>query len=96
MTGGFLAGAELEFADGLNCLIGGRGAGKTTVLEFLRFGLGLMPAPKMNAQHAEPSMEIIKSTRHSKITGDFAEGLVLYWLSKYGFECARIDHTRVD
>jgi hypothetical protein len=30
VTGGFLAGAEMEFADGLNCLIGGRGAGKTT------------------------------------------------------------------
>jgi len=50
VTGGFLAGAELEFADGLNCLIGGRGAGKTTALEFLRFGLGLMPDPKINAQ----------------------------------------------
>lgn len=37
-----------------------------------------------------------KSTRHSKITGDFAEGLVLYWLSKYGYECARVDHTGID
>lgn len=37
-----------------------------------------------------------KSTRHAKITGDFAEGLVLYWLSKYGYECARIDHTGID
>jgi hypothetical protein len=46
VTGGFLAGAEMEFADGLNCLIGGRGAGKTTALEFLRFGLGLMPDSK--------------------------------------------------
>jgi hypothetical protein len=41
-------------------------------------------------------MDIVKSTRHSKITGDFAEGLVLYWLSKYGFECARVDHTGID
>lgn len=41
-------------------------------------------------------MDIVKSTRHSKITGDFAEALVLYWLSKYGFECARIDHTGID
>src|SRR5688572_19691385 len=41
-------------------------------------------------------MDIVKSTRHAKITGDFAEGLVLYWLSKYGFECARIDHTGID
>jgi hypothetical protein len=37
-----------------------------------------------------------KSTRHSKITGDFAEALVLYWLSKDGYECARIDHTGID
>jgi Holliday junction resolvase-like predicted endonuclease len=41
-------------------------------------------------------MEPTKSSRHSKITGDFAEHLVLYWLSKYGFECARIDHTGID
>ncbi len=41
-------------------------------------------------------MNLEKSTRHSKITGDFAEALVLYWLSKYGFECARVDHTGID
>ncbi len=41
-------------------------------------------------------MEVLKSSRHSKITGDFAEALVLYWLSKYGFECARVDHTGID
>lgn len=41
-------------------------------------------------------MKIQKSTRHSKITGDFAENLILYWLSKYGFECANVDHTGID
>ena len=41
-------------------------------------------------------MKISKSTRHAKITGDFSEALVLYWLSKYGFECTRIDHTGID
>src|SRR5258706_6386613 len=51
VTGGFLAGAHLEFADGLNCLIGGRGAGKTTALEFLRFGLGLMPEPPSSPRY---------------------------------------------
>lgn len=50
VTGGFLAGTELEFVDGLNCLIGGRGAGKTTALELLRFALGLMPDPKVHTQ----------------------------------------------
>jgi hypothetical protein len=37
-----------------------------------------------------------KSSRHKKITGDFAEVLVLYWLSKHGYECARVDHTGID
>jgi Holliday junction resolvase-like predicted endonuclease len=42
------------------------------------------------------TVEPSKSSRHSKITGDFAESLVLYWLSKYGFECAKVDHTGID
>jgi hypothetical protein len=37
-----------------------------------------------------------KSSRHSKITGDFAERLFLYWLPKYGYECAHIDHVGID
>ncbi len=37
-----------------------------------------------------------KSSRHAKITGDFGESLVLYWLSRSGFECARVDHTGID
>ena len=37
-----------------------------------------------------------KSSNHSKITGDFTEHLVLYWLSKSGYECARVDHTGID
>jgi Holliday junction resolvase-like predicted endonuclease len=41
-------------------------------------------------------MDVAKSTRHAKITGDFGEGLALYWLSKHGFECARIDHAGID
>ncbi|HUC61187.1 MAG TPA: hypothetical protein VMF53_04460 [Alphaproteobacteria bacterium] len=40
--------------------------------------------------------EINKSSRHSKITGDFTEALILYWLSKHGFECAQIDHMGMD
>jgi hypothetical protein len=36
-----------------------------------------------------------KSSRHSKITGNFGEALILYWLSKRGFECADVDHTGI-
>ncbi|MCA8995004.1 MAG: hypothetical protein KDA88_23710 [Planctomycetaceae bacterium] len=37
-----------------------------------------------------------KSSRHSKITGNFGEALILYWLSKRGFECAHVDHIGID
>jgi DNA repair ATPase RecN len=43
VDGGFLDGTRLEFADGLNCIIGGRGTGKTTVIEFVRYILGMLP-----------------------------------------------------
>ena len=42
------------------------------------------------------TVDILKTLRQSKITRDFAEALVLYWLSRYGFECARVDHTCID
>jgi hypothetical protein len=61
VTGGFLGGLHLEFADGLNCFIGGRGAGKTTALEFLRFGLGLMPDPKSNPQRHRTLDTLVKA-----------------------------------
>lgn len=45
LTGGFLQGVRLDFDDSLNCIIGGRGTGKTTVLEALRYVLDQMPDP---------------------------------------------------
>lgn len=41
-------------------------------------------------------MRIKKSSRHSKITGNFCENVILYWLSKYGYECANVDHVGID
>jgi len=39
ISGGFLAGANLAFSPDLNCLLGGTGAGKSLVLEALRYAL---------------------------------------------------------
>ena len=41
-------------------------------------------------------MEIIKSSRHQKIIGDFGEALLCNWLSRSGFEVTIIDHTGID
>lgn len=41
-------------------------------------------------------LDIIKSSRHQKIIGDFGENLVCNWLSRSGFEVALVDHTGID
>lgn len=41
-------------------------------------------------------MEIVKSSRHSKIIGDFGENLICNWLSRSGFEVSIVDHTGID
>ena len=41
-------------------------------------------------------MEIIKSSRHQKIIGNFGESLICNWLSRSGFEVILIDHTGID
>jgi DNA repair ATPase RecN len=41
--GGFVDGLTIHFSENLNVLIGGRGAGKSTVVESLRYVLGLEP-----------------------------------------------------
>ena len=43
VVGGFLDGVRFEFGPGLNCIIGARGTGKTTALEFIRYALDAMP-----------------------------------------------------
>lgn|GEM_PF-3841271 len=43
IVGGFMDGSKIEFAPGLNCIIGARGTGKTTAPEFIRFAVDAMP-----------------------------------------------------
>jgi len=60
VVGGFLDGMSIEFADGLNCLIGHRGTGKTTVLEFVRYALDEFP--RDDGGHARKRVEaLVKS-----------------------------------
>lgn len=51
--GGFLDGVALEFSPNLNCLIGGRGSGKSTALLAIRAALGAEISPAEDADAAE-------------------------------------------
>lgn len=45
-VGGYLDGVDISFSDHLNAVIGGRGTGKSTLLECIRFALALEPFGK--------------------------------------------------
>ncbi len=57
VTGGYLDGVQIDFSEHLNSVIGGRGTGKSTLLECIRYALGMRPIGK-NAQKQHD--EIIK------------------------------------
>ena len=67
IEGGFLDGGVLNFVDGLNCIIGSRGTGKTTVLEFIRFALGLMPDMSSSPRRAKTLAEQVQSNLGSGV-----------------------------
>ncbi|SEC83845.1 AAA domain-containing protein [Pseudomonas anguilliseptica] len=57
VSGGYLDGVRVDFSDHLNTVIGGRGTGKSTLLECLRFALNCPPKGK---QALKLHLEIIK------------------------------------
>ena len=44
ITHGFLGGLDTPLSEHLNCVIGARGTGKTSLIEFIRYALDLMPS----------------------------------------------------
>ena len=57
ISGGYLDGVEIAFSRHLNTVIGGRGTGKSTLLECLRYVLDIPPKGK---QAHKLHLEIIK------------------------------------
>ncbi|MBF0400375.1 MAG: AAA family ATPase [Magnetococcales bacterium] len=77
ITGGFMEGARMEFSQGLNCIIGGRGTGKTTILEFIRYVLGLMPDSGRGG----------KSRAHAVVQNNLGNGRVrLHFRTRHGMQ----------
>lgn len=69
VVGGFIADAWLALNEGLNALIGGKGAGKTAILECLRFVLNT-PVP------AERADDVQKHRQHILGSSGYVECLV--------------------
>lgn len=59
---GFFDGLDLDFTDGLNVLVGGRGVGKTSVIELIRFGLGVGNLSSTANESSSHAVSILQST----------------------------------
>lgn len=72
-AGGFLDGLKIELSEGLSCIIGARGTGKTTVLELVRYALDALPSTSdaerqriealVKANLGDGSVELLIETR---------------------------------
>lgn len=62
VEGGFLDGLDLRFEDGLNVLIGGRGTGKSSVIELIRYCLDVRgSSDDEDAKHArEQALSVLQ------------------------------------
>lgn len=83
VEGGFLSGLRINFSDDLTCLIGGRGAGKSAVLETIRYGLDVRP-------YVDQS-ERLALVRHALGSG----GVVRLVVERSGPQPQRYEVTRV-
>ncbi|MFQ5788173.1 MAG: hypothetical protein ACE5H1_09360, partial [Thermodesulfobacteriota bacterium] len=60
--GGFLDGINLHFNDNLNCVIGGKGTGKSTIIETLRYVFDVKPkSEKCEEQYKDILKEVFRS-----------------------------------
>jgi ABC-type cobalamin/Fe3+-siderophores transport system ATPase subunit len=98
VVGGMLDGLCLDLADGLNCIIGGFGTGKTTVLELVRYALEQQPHDAHTRNCAKSLIEGNLDGGRVILTVETAGGLT-YTISRTIIEPARIvyqDHAHCD
>lgn len=61
VEGGYLNGLEVHFNDNLNCIIGGKGTGKSTILEALRYAFGKKATESIRKQSDEILQNVFKN-----------------------------------
>ncbi|MFP4344988.1 MAG: TrlF family AAA-like ATPase [Anaerolineales bacterium] len=89
VNGGFLSGLEVALNPYLNCLIGGRGTGKSAMLELVRCTLDLDPKTEENERQARSLLEhVFPKGALARI--DFTVGDVRYRVERVSGEEPRV------
>jgi len=82
--GGFLDGTKVHFNESLNVLVGGRGTGKSTIIESLRYVLGLEPRGEESTKaHEGVVKKVLKSgTKISLLVRSYFPSERLYTIER--------------
>jgi ABC-type lipoprotein export system ATPase subunit len=89
VEGGFLHGLDLELNPNLNCIIGGRGTGKSTFLELIRHAFDVPPKTEANRQQAH---SLVQNTfpAGARITVFFSTDGAEYRLERQAGQAPRV------
>lgn len=87
--GAFLTDQKIRFSPNLNCLIGGRGTGKSTVMEYMRFGVRQEDDP-LSKDQVDRIRKTLKQDSTITIEWKGAEGLEDRFEYRHGFGKAGI------
>ena len=68
---GFLDGLDLELVPGLNVIIGARGTGKTSLIELIRFCLGVAPFTETAQMRASSTAKSVLGSGQLVVTHEF-------------------------
>jgi len=97
ITGGYLDNTDIDFSDHLNSVIGGRGTGKSTLLECIRYAFSLRPTGKnAQKQHDEIIKENLgkeKGRVEVKIRSSKMNGKTFIIARRYGENAIVIDSS---
>lgn len=94
IVGGFLDGLSFTFSGKLNCIIGARGTGKTTVLEFIRYGLNAMPPDLKSQKRIASLVESNLNGGRIEIMVETAEGITYVISRNSGEQPMLLDENR--
>jgi len=86
ILGGFMDGLQIHLDDRLNCIIGGRGTGKSTTLELIRYGLDAMPDDPKERKRVESLVEQNLAGGRVQIEVETKDGLVYAVTRSWGEE----------
>ncbi|MBO8138544.1 MAG: AAA family ATPase [Desulfotomaculum sp.] len=90
--GGFLDGQEIEFSRQLNCLIGGRGTGKSAVVELLRFALDCWPENSDLKRRSQEHIEAVLGCGSVTVTVQSPEGSIYKIKRQLGYKPQVLDN----